>query len=141
MCCKLKYLFFSILFFSACMNTNKALLVMNYRHDVCQSCFPKFESFLNKNHIKYLLVIKNPIMDERGYYKYIRHNVGMKSRNIQLDDKRQRLRDYRVFDFIDSATLNDYFKKNKYFNSYDQFRGSLDSLVKANSYCPPKNQP
>jgi len=122
----------------SCAGKKTSGLIMNYRHDICQSCFRKMDTYLRERKVRYVITVRRARMGFREYQKFLRKELGIRERNIQLDSAPQKLKDYKVFDYPDS----NYFKKNCkkcYVSSFNEFKTDLDSFVRANSYCPGKD--
>ena len=122
----------------SCAGKKTSGLIMNYRHDICQSCFRKMDIYLRERKVRYFITVRRAKMGLKEYQNFLRKEVGIRERNIQLDSAPQKLKDYKVFDYPDS----NYFKKNCkkcYVGSFNEFKTDLDSFVRANSYCPGKD--
>lgn len=118
----------------SCRTTKDKVIVLNYRADVCQSCFRTFDNYFTTNDLDYIIYVQNPIRKKSFYRAYFKDKLGMQRVPVVLLDGFYPLGKYRVIDFPDSSRFFNHHLRKR-FGTFSEMRNCVDSLVRVNSVC------
>ena len=119
----------------SCRIPKDKAIVLNYRADVCQSCFRTFDNYFTANDLDYVIHVQNPIHKKSYYQTYFSKKLGMKRAPVLLLDGFYPLGKYRVIDYPDSSQFFSHHLRKRY-GTFAEMRKRVDSLVRVNSVCP-----
>lgn len=119
----------------SCGTPKDMVIVLNYRADVCQSCFRTFDNYFSTNDLDYVIHVQNPTRKKSYYQIYFKKKLGIKRAPVVLLDGFYPLGKYRVIDYPDSSQFFSHHLRKRY-GTFGEMRKRVDSLVRVNSVCP-----